>query len=632
MTSHGKVVHSPPKSKSSDDTFATPTVTPDDLEETSLPGTLGGDIQCGQNPLDQETSKLEGPMATSTQKPDNPMETSLWERPQDKIDDRRPNLRSGANAGDNERRLLNSIELAKLNNPAMIMQLLGKLYQTSVDEALKSRKAKSDTYQIAMILGAVVGQLLDVGELAMNNSNEAAEALKDVDTVADKLSKLVEQHNSLVERVYKEDPMQKSKDREYEQVKKDVRDLFKGQDNLNTKVSGAHSRLDHSEQRESMRKTEVDQLRKELSELKQVLRRQNEEALAKSEQMQGQIDTLLSRVAASAAEHAQQLANARSEIARLEGGNLATPLPQPGHSELGAAAEQPAPNTCVACKAVFPTARDLQNHANKYHKDAAQFPILCTYCPSRFRDVAAQMSHMVAKHGDKATIMPSSSTARLHHLSYIVPGIKIPATITDMGKIELEERRQTMLKIKEIRPDFDSIHIQYWRRLTPDNGVVHGVEYQMLVIFYDELHRQMLHQSNLANGGSLLPYVDNRQIAQAKQMAEQGMAPFLGNGSGVMSNAGNPAAMQHPLAVPYVPQPGRPPFPERTGGGMGPALSGAAPAPATTPASLLTPMPTNPLPPQMPIKPFFHDPPTQTRQDRRGGRGRGGQLWNGRRN
>ena len=72
MASLGKVVHSPPKSKSSDDTFATPTITPE-LEETSLPGTLGGDIQCGQNPLaDQETSKLEGPMATSTQKPDNP--------------------------------------------------------------------------------------------------------------------------------------------------------------------------------------------------------------------------------------------------------------------------------------------------------------------------------------------------------------------------------------------------------------------------------------------------------------------------------------------------------------------------------------------------------------------------------
>ena len=208
MTSLGKVVHSPPKSKSSDDTFATPTITPE-LEETSLPGTLGGDIQCGQNPLaDQETSKLEGPMATSTQKPDNPMETSLWERPQDRTDDCRPNLRSGASAGDNERRLLNSIELAKLNNPAIIMQMLGKLYQTSVDEALKSHKAKSDTYQIAMILGAVVGQLLDVGELAMNNSNEAAEALKDVDAIGGKLAGLVQQHNSLVERVYREDPMQ----------------------------------------------------------------------------------------------------------------------------------------------------------------------------------------------------------------------------------------------------------------------------------------------------------------------------------------------------------------------------------------------------------------------------------------
>ena len=189
-----------------------------------------------------------------------------------------------------------------------------------------------------------------------------------------------------------------------------------------------------------------------------------------------------------------------------------------------------------------------------------------------------------------------------------------------------------MAKIKEVRPDFDSLHIQYWRRLTPDNGVVHGVEYQMMVIFYEELHRQMLHQSNMASGGSLLPYVDTRQISQAKQMAEQGMAPFLGNGTGATSSAGNNVNTPHPQAVPFVPQPGQPPFPGGTGGGMGLARSGAAPAPATTPASLLTPMPTNPLPPQMPIKPFFHGPPTQQRRERQRDRGRGGQVWRGQRN
>ena len=305
MASHGKVIHSPPKSsKSNDDTFATPTITPE-LEETNLPNLTDGTLQCGQNPVDeQEASKLGAPMATSTQKPDNPLDTSLWERPLSTCEDQRPKLRSGASAGDNEKRLFQGIALAKLNNPAAIMHLLGKLYQTSVDDALKSHKAKNDRYQLAMILGAVVGQLLDVGELATANSNDASEALKDVDAVASKLSKLADQHNSLVERVYKEDPMQKSKDREYEQLKTDVRGLFSGQDSLNHKIGGAHSRLDSFENREAMRQTEVDQLRKELSELKQSMKRQNEEALAKAEQMQGQIDTILSRIAASAAEHA----------------------------------------------------------------------------------------------------------------------------------------------------------------------------------------------------------------------------------------------------------------------------------------------------------------------------------------
>ena len=190
-----------------------------------------------------------------------------------------------------------------------------------------------------------------------------------------------------------------------------------------------------------------------------------------------------------------------------------------------------------------------------------------------------------------------------------------------------------MAKIKEVRADFDSVHIQYWRRLTPDNGVVHGVEYQMMVIFYEEVHRQMLHQSNLAMGGKLLPYVDSRQIAHAKQQAEEGMAPFLGHGGVGHHGAGGPVTTPQPQAVPRVPQPGQLQPQGGIGGDMGHAQSGAAPAPATTQPSLLTPMPTNPLPPQQPPKPFFHVPPQPLgRQDRPRGKSRRGQFWQSGRN
>ena len=630
MATHGKVVHSPAKKSqsSTDDLYTTPSPS---LDETSLPLQLAQHI----DPSQPNESKIEGPSATSTQKPDERLETSVWERPASSpSDEGGPNTRSGALAVDSEKGLQHAIEGAKMQDPAIIMKSMARIFQASVDEAVKSRKAKSDSHHIAMAIGAIVNQLLHVGELATTNAAE----LVNVDNLADRLSKLAGQHNSLVDRVYREDPMSRSKEKEHAKLLSDVKEVFTILDANPQKFKLLEDKIATLEMRDITRGEEIDRLRRDLSATKATAKAEREVALQKQTMMQNQIDTILSRIAASATEHAKQLADARAEIARLEGVNLHTPAPQPGEVERGndgravaGTAQGGAGHVCVACKAVFPTAKDLRSHADRYHRNAEEYPIMCNYCPSRFRDVPAQMSHMVAKHGEMATIMPSGSTARLHHLSYIIPGIKMPVTITDLAKIEAEEKRQVMAKIKQVRPDFDAIHIQHWRRLTPDNGVVHGAEYQMMVIFYEELHRQMLHQSNMAAGGSLLPYVDSRQIAHAKQQAEQGMAPFLGSTSGVQQSAGLPATTPPPQVVPHVPQPGLLRQPGRTDGGMEHVRGDAGPVPVTTRPSLLTPMHTAPLLQPQPVRPFFHaPPPPPARQGRQGGRGRGGQIWQGR--
>ena len=195
-----------------------------------------------------------------------------------------------------------------------------------------------------------------------------------------------------------------------------------------------------------------------------------------------------------------------------------------------------------------------------------------------------------------------------------------------MAKIEHEERRQAIEKIKKIRPDFDAVHVRYWRRITPDNGVLRGVAYSMMVIFYEEYHRELLHTANLSptvmEQDRLLPYLDAHQIADAKQKIANGMAPFLGNGSGATAAAGTLAATTPTSAAGTAPM--QRPLPQQgvPGAAVANVPQGAPFAQGTTPSQQATAGTTS-LQPPFPVKPFSHvdAPPVQ-----RGGR-RGRSTW-----
>ena len=81
----------------------------------------------------------------------------------------------------------------------------------------------------------------------------------------------------------------------------------------------------------------------------------------------------------------------------------------------------------------------------------------------------------------------------------------------------------------------------------------------MMVIFYEEYHRELLHLSNISvttpEADRLLPFLDAHQIAEAKKKVEQGMAPFLGVGTSAMLSAGTGATTSSTNHAGHVPMP-----------------------------------------------------------------------------
>ena len=574
--------------------------------------------------------KVIQPLATSTQNPNMTFNcaqerdlSALWKKPTEDLDETGMLLRKQKAEDEIKDRFQGSVAEGSFSDVDVINTTLAKVFAASVEKSDQNKKGKDDISKLALVLGGVVHQALEVGESLGQIESDVNRCSSDIDKVGGRLSKLIDSYNDLLQKVYT-----KETNFEVEQLKKEYKSINAMLEAEISKRSHLITRLNSLEAREESKNAEIERLRQAIQDEKLRHTQSTQTMLERHEALQLQVDTILSRIAAQAEEHSHQLRDARhqQQPPQLQPQVPLQPPPVPNVSQQvgGLQLEEPQGSfqyQCSYCQAVFNGPSDLQNHSKKYHRNAETHPHLCTYCPARFVDEAAKVAHMVAKHGDAANAAPTTNTTK-HHLSYIIPGIVIPHTMSTMPKIEQEERRQALEKIRKIRPDFNAVHIRYWRRITPDNGVVRGTPYPMMVIFYEEYHRELLHLSNISvttpEADRLLPFLDAHQIAEAKKKVEQGMAPFLGVGTSAMLSAGTGATTSSTNHAGHVPMPRPSLLQDVQGGGAVSAPPTATSAPDLTPlqqpARLMTPS-------QRPflVRPFTHEAaPQDQRVARRG--------------
>ena len=573
------------------------------------------------------------PLATSTQNPNMTFNcaqdrdlSTLWKKPTEDLDETGMLLRKQRAEDEIKDRFQGNVAEGNFSDVDVINATLAKIFAASVEKSEQNKKGKDDISKITLVLGGVVHQALEVGEGLGQIESDVTRCATDIDKVGSRLSKLIDSYNGLLNKVYT-----KEKNYDVEILKKEYKNINEMLEAEISKRSHLITRINSLEAREEAKNAEIERLRQAIQDEKLRHTQSTQTMLERHAALQSQVDTILSRIAAQAEEHSHQLRDARQQQIPPQMPPQAPPQPPPvanvPQQVGGLQLEEPQGSfqyQCSYCQAVFNGPSDLQNHSKKYHRNAETHPHLCTYCPARFVDEAAKVAHMVAKHNDAANAAPTTNTTK-HHLSYIVPGIVIPHTMSTMPKIEQEERRQALEKIRKIRPDFNAVHIRYWRRITPDNGVVRGTPYPMMVIFYEEYHRELLHLSNISvttpEADKLLPFLDAHQIAEAKRKVEQGMTPFLGVGTSATSSAGTDATTSGTNHAGHVQTP-RPSLLHDVQGG------GAVNAPrAVTSAQDLTPLqqPTGPMTQSQ--RPFLVRPFTREAapQDQRAARR--GQTW-----
>ena len=520
-----------------------------------------------------------------------------------------------------------ALRAAKITTNDGINSLMSRMYDAHYAKQKADKQGHNDTMKLCLAIGSVVEQVVTLGEIVTQNTEAIREIGSDVSKIIDNHANLHAKVGDIVDHINRESERTDPNTFQIKSLEKSCADLWERSDAQVGKLADLETRITTLINKDISNGRETSKLQQDFTRISNGCRLENQRLDERLSSALGQISSMQKYL--TAAQTDQPVG-----VARLSTSQPAKPVSIPQPQRLTAPmvpqpVGRPGSTLCFTCNVMFTNQKDLNVHNKKYHRDAATHPVMCNSCPARFPDQQSLVNHQFAKHPLPATIPPVAPFAKNMHLSYLIPDIKIPNTMSDPLQIEYEERRQGLEKLRQVRSDLDSLHIKQWQRLTHGRSIpMNGVPYTLMVTFYNEETRAMVHEANLNCGSPLIPYVDLAQIEHAKRQAEAGHAPFLGNGAGAgfTPAAGASTTPQGRATNASLPKQLR--GQDGTGWAEANAAPPVAPAPTMTRPELSTPTPTtasNMLPTRA-IRPFLQPlaplPQSHHRGSSRGNRGR----------
>ena len=621
----------PPKQSITDDSMAT-----GGLEDTTtlsvslvpssheLPNvtTFGPTVASTQRLTMDDTFTMQLGQGLSTQAATMVDTTKLWANAEDETTVRQTRTENV------ESKFSAAIRAAKISNNDGITSLISRIYDTHYAKQKADKQGHNDVMKLCLAIGSVVDQVVTLGEIVTRNTEAIKEIGSDVSRIIDNHANLHSKVGDIVDHINRESERTDPNTLQLKSLEKSCSDLWERSDAQVAKLADLESRITILINKDISNGRETSRFQQDLTRISNGCRLENQRLDERLSASLGQISSIQKYLAAA---QNDQPANAdrlsTSQPARP------TPIPQP-HKMNNLVVPQPggrqSSTLCFTCNVMFTNPRDLAVHNKKYHKDAATNPVMCNSCPARFPDQQSLVNHQFAKHPLPATAPPSMAFAKNMHLSYLIPDIRIPGNMSDPLQIEYEERRQGLEKLRQVRSDLDSLHIKQWQRLTHGRSIpMNGVPYTLMVTFYNEETRAMVHEANINCGSPLIPFVDHAQLEHARRQAEAGHAHFLGSGAGagVLPAAGASTTPQGHATNASLPKPlqGQ----DGTGWAEANVARPAAPAPTMTRPESSTPMimPASNTLPTRAIRPFLQPlaplpPQSHHRGSSRGSRGR----------
>ena len=601
------------------------------LVPSSHTNTFGGDDKFEPPSSSTQRNATEPPM-TCAQRPVSFLQdldmSTVWS-PNDTADDA-PQRRSVAQGTDPISKFEEAIKKADFTTKDKVIHFCARIYDAHLTQTKTNQKGSDDIMKLLTAIGTLTDQVGILGQAVHKNTADIkllSEELKNVgDFATDVKSKVAE----VIEHINVLTPMSDSCQKRLHDVNKSAHDAWNYTESVSKRVTTLETKTMAATTSSKTAMSEVDRLKADVFRTTNEMRLATQRLEERLRTAQNDVERVQSRVGEEV-EAAVRRSESRLSTTPMSTGDTASVGSGPPPSL------SPSRRTsylCSSCNVLFTSSREYQTHTNKVHRDATATPYACNQCNRRFVNQQGLVSHMLGKHNVPATVMPTAEATRDVHLSYLVPGICIPnVAIVD---VEGEESRQVLAKIHEVRSDIQRGHIRSMSRLTEDRMIPPGVPYTVLVKFHDPATRAILHEANVAKGGSLRPFLDSNQIHEAKKQVSIGRLPFLGSGAGdaMPNDAGvsitqgphagnvqqqrllpNPGETHRQWAEPAVPQP-----------------VGSAP----TTAQLRQPNPqstmTSGFTPIQPIQPFQRVTPlrglrTQRNHGKGGGaRGRGQQF------